>query len=306
MFASILPVRNPLPNGLNGTRPMPSSSSVGMISASGSRVHSEYSLCSAATGCTAWARRIELRTGFGKAEIADLALAYQVLHDARDILHRHVGVDPVLVVEVDVVGPQPLEAALDGAADLGRLAVDAAAMLAGHLVDVPAELGGDLHFVAHPREGLAHHLLVGPRAIDFGRVEKIHAGSTAWRSSAIISCGHRSRAICHSPWRQATAPKPQALVRVYVSACLILAPGCSSGMIIDHSRRPCLLSDGRARPGLGTGRVLTRSRPRRSRRCTVAQIAREATFQGDAGGGHRSGPMLHRQLVPNARLRAHM
>jgi transcriptional regulator GlxA family with amidase domain len=34
---------------------MPSSSSAGMISASGPRYHSEYSLCSAVTGCTAWA-----------------------------------------------------------------------------------------------------------------------------------------------------------------------------------------------------------------------------------------------------------
>jgi hypothetical protein len=55
---SIVPVRKPLPSGLNGTNPMPSSESSGMISASGARHHSEYSDCSAVTGCTAWARRI--------------------------------------------------------------------------------------------------------------------------------------------------------------------------------------------------------------------------------------------------------
>ena len=37
---------------------MPSWRSSGSSSASGSRVHKEYSVCSAATGCTAWARRI--------------------------------------------------------------------------------------------------------------------------------------------------------------------------------------------------------------------------------------------------------
>ena len=58
VFSSILPVRKPLPSGLNGTKPIPSSSSVGRISASGSRHHSEYSLWSAVTGWTAWARRI--------------------------------------------------------------------------------------------------------------------------------------------------------------------------------------------------------------------------------------------------------
>src|SRR4051812_37974787 len=57
VLSSIVPVRKPLPSGLNGTKPMPSSSSVGRISRSGSRHHKEYSLCSAVTGCTAWARR---------------------------------------------------------------------------------------------------------------------------------------------------------------------------------------------------------------------------------------------------------
>ena len=152
VLASILPVRKPLPSGLNGTRPMPSSSRVGRISASGSRVHSEYSLCSAATGCTAWARRIEPRARLGEPEIAHLALRDQLLHGAGDVLHRHLGIDAVLVEEVDTVGPQPPEAALDGAPDLVRLAVDAAAMHARLRVDVPAELGGDLHLVAHRRE----------------------------------------------------------------------------------------------------------------------------------------------------------
>ena len=56
--SSIFPVRNPFPSGLNGTNPILSSPSVGRISSSGSRHHSEYSLWSAVTGWTAWARRI--------------------------------------------------------------------------------------------------------------------------------------------------------------------------------------------------------------------------------------------------------
>jgi hypothetical protein len=54
----MVPVRKPFPSGLKGTKPMPSSSSAGMICSSGSRHHSEYSDWSAVTGCTAWARRI--------------------------------------------------------------------------------------------------------------------------------------------------------------------------------------------------------------------------------------------------------
>ena len=44
VLSSILPVRKPFPSGLKGTNPMPSSSSRGMISFSGSRQNSEYSL----------------------------------------------------------------------------------------------------------------------------------------------------------------------------------------------------------------------------------------------------------------------
>ena len=42
VFSSILPVRKPLPSRVNGTKPMPSSSSVGRISRSGSRHYNEY------------------------------------------------------------------------------------------------------------------------------------------------------------------------------------------------------------------------------------------------------------------------
>src|SRR5574338_429295 len=58
VLSSIVPVRKPLPSGANGTKPMPNSSNVGSISTSGSRHHSEYSLCKAVTRWTACARRI--------------------------------------------------------------------------------------------------------------------------------------------------------------------------------------------------------------------------------------------------------
>lgn len=107
---------------------MPSSSIVGMISASGSSPKRIFALqrrdrlhrMGAANG---------LRAGFGQAEPQHLAFGDQVLHRSGHILHRHVGIDPMLVVEIDMIGAQALEAALDGAADLRRPAVDAAAVL---------------------------------------------------------------------------------------------------------------------------------------------------------------------------------
>ncbi len=52
------PVRNPRPSGLYGTIVIPSSRQVAMMSPSMSRLQSEYSDCSAAIGCTLWARRM--------------------------------------------------------------------------------------------------------------------------------------------------------------------------------------------------------------------------------------------------------
>src|SRR2546430_17650443 len=42
---AISPVRKHLPRGLNGTRPIPSSSNVGVTTSTGSRLNSEHSLC---------------------------------------------------------------------------------------------------------------------------------------------------------------------------------------------------------------------------------------------------------------------
>jgi hypothetical protein len=56
--ASIVPVKNPCPSGLQGTKPIPNSSQVGSTSGSGSLVHIEYSLWTAVIDWTACARRM--------------------------------------------------------------------------------------------------------------------------------------------------------------------------------------------------------------------------------------------------------
>jgi hypothetical protein len=71
------PVRNPLPNGLKGTKPMPSSSSAGTISASGSRHHREYSLCSAVTGRTRAEARSRLQQHFDGAPLVHRAISFR-------------------------------------------------------------------------------------------------------------------------------------------------------------------------------------------------------------------------------------
>ena len=82
---------------------MPSSSHAASTSSSGRRHHSEYSLCTAVTGCTACARRIVAGGRLGHAEVLHLAGLDELLDRAGDVLDGHVGVDSVLVVEVDGV-----------------------------------------------------------------------------------------------------------------------------------------------------------------------------------------------------------
>ena len=98
----MVPVRKPLPSGLKGTKPMPSSSSDGqdvlLRLAPPQRVFAlqrrdRLHRVGAANS---------LRTRLGQAEVLDLALGDQLLDGTGDVLDRDVGVDAVLVEQVDV------------------------------------------------------------------------------------------------------------------------------------------------------------------------------------------------------------
>ena len=52
-----------------------------------------------------------LRPGFGHAEVFDFALPDQILHGARDIFDRHVGIDAVLVEQIDGFDAEAFERA---------------------------------------------------------------------------------------------------------------------------------------------------------------------------------------------------
>ena len=103
----------------------------------------------------------------------DLARRDQIAHRARDIFHRHRGIDPVLVQQIDPVGPQPRERGIDDRANVIGPAVE---VRAGGAVtgQVEAELGGDHHAVAQRRQRFAQQFFIGERAIDFGGVEQGH------------------------------------------------------------------------------------------------------------------------------------
>jgi hypothetical protein len=63
--------------------------------------------------------------GLGHPEVVDLAGLDELLDGAGDVLDGDFRVDAVLVEQVDGVGPQATEGALDGGADVVRSAGDA-------------------------------------------------------------------------------------------------------------------------------------------------------------------------------------
>ncbi len=89
--------------------------------------------------------------------MADLASLDEVGEGADGVLDRRARVDAVLVVDVDVVGAEALERAVDGGADVGRAAV--AGPGAAAVVGDEAERGGQDHLVAAAFEGAADKVL---------------------------------------------------------------------------------------------------------------------------------------------------
>ena len=101
--------------------------------------------------------------------MADLALGDELGQGADGLLDGGLRVDAVLVVQVDVVGAEPLQGALDRGADVRRAAVEDAGAATGVRDD--AELRGQHHLVAAVLDGPADQFLVGVGTVDLGGVE---------------------------------------------------------------------------------------------------------------------------------------
>ena len=109
----------------------------------------------------------------GEAEVAHLAGLHLLGHDADGFFDGDFAVAPVLVPEIDVVGAEALQTALERAPHIFRAAVDAGDLAVYR--DTEAELGGDDRTLAAARERLRQENLVGARAVDLGGIQKIDA-----------------------------------------------------------------------------------------------------------------------------------
>ena len=105
--------------------------------------------------------------------MADLARLDELGHGADGLLDRDILIDAVLVVQIDVVDPEAMEAGVAGLADVLGLAVDAEA--GAIRLALVAELGRWLHLGAAARDGFADELLVREGAVHVGGVEEGHA-----------------------------------------------------------------------------------------------------------------------------------
>jgi len=105
--------------------------------------------------------------------VADLAGLHELGHGPDGLLDRHRLVDPVLVVEVEVVDAKALERGVGGPAHVLRLAVDAEP--GAVLRSLVAELRREDHGFAPVGDGPADELLVGEGAVHVCGVEERHA-----------------------------------------------------------------------------------------------------------------------------------
>ena len=108
-------------------------------------------------------------SGLGQADVQDLSLGHQLGQGADGVLDGSVRVYPVLVVEIDAVGTQPPQGALDRGPDVRWAAVERSGASAG--VRDEAELRRHHDIVAASLEGAADELLVRVGAVDLGGVD---------------------------------------------------------------------------------------------------------------------------------------
>ena len=226
VFSSIFPVRKPLPRGLNGTKPIPSSSSVGSTSASGSLHHSEYSLWSAVTGWTACARRIVCTPASERPKCLTLPSLDQVLHRSRHVFDRHVRIDAVLIEQVDDIDLEPLERGLGDLLDVLRPAVQPGPLSPAAGSSLNPNLVAITTCPRNGSEGFAHEFFVRERAVDFGGVEEGDAAFDGRRESARSSpaCPRPDRSQSSFPCSRARGPRlPGCSFQVCAFALFLLA-----------------------------------------------------------------------------------
>src|ERR1039457_5648124 len=112
---------------------------------------------------------------FGKANMLYLACLNQVFDCAGGLFDGSVGVDAMLVKEVDSVGFKTFERGFDDLPDVLGTAVEGCPLTAVLGIGLKAELGGDDDLVAERSESFARDFFVDVGTVDFGGIEESDA-----------------------------------------------------------------------------------------------------------------------------------
>src|SRR5579875_3687386 len=89
-----------------------------------------------------------LDTRFRKTEVFDLTSLNQLLDCPRNILDRHIWINPVLIEEINSLNLQALKRALNGLLNMLRTAIQASQRPLPCTIKLKSELGSDDHLLA--------------------------------------------------------------------------------------------------------------------------------------------------------------
>src|SRR5437879_12142312 len=103
-------------------------------------------------------------------DMQDFPLRNECLDRTRNVLDRHMGVNPVLIEEVDMVSPQTLQASFRSLLDVLRSTIQTEVV-----TEVEAKLRGNLYLVAERFECSVDDRLTRLRSVHFRRIEECHA-----------------------------------------------------------------------------------------------------------------------------------
>src|ERR1700737_4041690 len=117
--------------------------------------------------------------------MANLPFLYELRHGSDGFFNRGVGVDAMLVIQIDRLNPQPPEAAFAGLANIVGFAVHGADT-GGFGITDDSEFRCQHNFVAFALDGAAHKFLVRVWAVDVSRIEEIDA-----EFKSTLNRGHR-------------------------------------------------------------------------------------------------------------------
>src|SRR5277367_2069802 len=145
---------------------MPSERVTSRVSSASWRYNNEYSVCTAAIGCTALARRT--RSG----DASDMPRNRTLPCSTNRFIDRNRWIDAVLEIQVDHVFVQTFQAGLAGLLHILRAAVHAVRLTRPLRL---AEFRDQHDFVAPPLDGAADHGFVVTPAVHVGRVEVVHS-----------------------------------------------------------------------------------------------------------------------------------